>query len=158
MKTMTYDWKQDENGFTAEGFAVELLAVWSNDSDDPFAFPFHAEVWADVDMSDLVYSGGFLTIDAAKLWCESVDLQCVVTELQYSSLNDEASHSTQPTCACGCSAPWTATDTDEYLDTHFECEGCGDDYPMDDDLVVERWTTHEGTVVVYFCKSCSEDK
>lgn len=34
-------------------------------------------------------------------------------------------------CECGCGADWHPTDTDEYLTSHFECEGCGLDYRME---------------------------
>lgn len=60
-------------------------------------------------------------------------------------------------CVCGnCDSPWTDPESDDYLDTHFECEGCGSDFLMDDELVVERWTTYEDSVTVYFCKKCAE--
>ena len=61
-------------------------------------------------------------------------------------------------CVCGCDQPWTDPESDEYLDTHFECEGCGSDWLLEDELVVrEVWTTFDDTVSVYFCRKCSAD-
>jgi hypothetical protein len=57
-------------------------------------------------------------------------------------------------CVCGCDSPWVDPSDELYLDTHFECEGCGSDFPVRSDLVREVWSTHEGTESVYFCRKC----
>lgn len=62
---------------------------------------------------------------------------------------------TLATCVCGCDAPWTDPDSDDYLFSHFECEGCGSDWPVDTDLVVtEYWTEYNDTLTVYYCRDC----
>jgi hypothetical protein len=62
-------------------------------------------------------------------------------------------------CVCGnCDSPWTDPESYEYLETHFECEGCGSDFLFDEDLtIVQRWTTFEDSVSVYFCPQCSAE-
>jgi hypothetical protein len=59
-------------------------------------------------------------------------------------------------CVCGnCDSPWTDPESEDYLDTHFECEGCGSDFNMDI-VVIDRYTDYEGRHSFYFCKKCAE--
>jgi len=40
------------------------------------------------------------------------------------------------------------------LDTHFECEGCGSDFPMVT-VVIDRYSDYDGHHSFYFCQKCA---
>lgn len=56
-------------------------------------------------------------------------------------------------CVCNnCDAPYTDVESDEYLDSHFECESCGSDFPME---VLK--ITHVADESIYYCSTCDEE-
>ena len=58
-------------------------------------------------------------------------------------------------CICGnCDSDWIDPEHEDYLDTHFECEGCGSDFPMST-VVIDRYSDYEGHHSLYFCQKCS---
>lgn len=59
-------------------------------------------------------------------------------------------------CRCGCGAPWADSESDEYVDSHVECDSCGEDWPVDD-CTVERHTEYadQPGQPYYFCPECS---
>jgi hypothetical protein len=46
-------------------------------------------------------------------------------------------------------------DSEEYLDTHFECEGCGEDHDIEC-AVIYNYFDYEGRQTMYFCPSCAD--
>jgi len=46
-------------------------------------------------------------------------------------------------------------DSEEYLETHFECEGCGEDHDIEC-AVIYNYFDYEGRQTMYFCPSCAE--
>lgn len=62
------------------------------------------------------------------------------------------------TCVCGhCDARWCDPEGDTYLDTHFECESCGEDYPMRDlAIIVNRHADPQ--TAAYICADCTDYK
>jgi hypothetical protein len=56
-------------------------------------------------------------------------------------------------CWCGCDALWTDTSSDEYLNTHFECDRCEGDHPMKIAIVD---FINEGEISL-ICPNCSSN-
>lgn len=56
-------------------------------------------------------------------------------------------------CVCNnCDAPYTDVESDEYLDSHFECESCGSDFPME---VLK--ITNVADESIYRCTTCDAE-
>lgn len=61
-------------------------------------------------------------------------------------------------CVCGCGGSWFDPESDEYLESHVECDSCGSDFPIDD-AVVEREVGHpDGEIYTrFYCTKCCVD-
>jgi hypothetical protein len=65
-------------------------------------------------------------------------------------------------CVCGkCDGPYIDPEYDDYLETHFECDGCGSDFPIEgygSDLPTSNLTVVElNRTVFHFCEGCNEE-
>lgn len=54
-------------------------------------------------------------------------------------------------CWCGCDALWTDPSSDEYLDTHFECDRCGDDFRIDTSVIIKL----SDAGIILYCEGCA---
>lgn len=55
-------------------------------------------------------------------------------------------------CVCGkCDGPYIDPEDWDYLETHFECDSCGSDFPIDKVKITELNRT-----VFHECEDCNE--
>lgn len=56
-------------------------------------------------------------------------------------------------CVCGkCDGPYIDPEDWDYLETHFECDGCGSDFPIKNLTLIELTST-----VFHYCEGCNEE-
>ena len=89
---------------------------------------------------------------------DALDLSEKLQDAVKDVLRDIVNRPGVKSCVCGCGAPWYDPESDEYLDTHVECDSCGDDFSIDEALVERVRGYPDGEIYTrYYCPVCCDN-